>query len=94
MIEELDGVVFGVFIFLFLLVTVLGFTAARWRRAHSLDSLDEWGWAVGVPARSSPGSSSAVTSTPRTPASPYPPPCTPAVTSASSPSPTRSSCTR
>jgi solute:Na+ symporter, SSS family len=43
MIEDVDGVVFGVFIFLFLLVTVLGFAAARWRRAKSLDSLDEWG---------------------------------------------------
>ena len=38
-----DGVVFSVFIFLFLVVTVLGFAAARWRRAKSLDSLDEWG---------------------------------------------------
>jgi solute:Na+ symporter, SSS family len=43
MIEDVDGVAFGVFIFLFLLVTVLGFAAARWRRAQSLDSLDEWG---------------------------------------------------
>jgi SSS family solute:Na+ symporter len=42
-IDDVDGVVFGVFIFLFLLVTVLGFGAARWRRAKSLDSLDEWG---------------------------------------------------
>ena len=28
---------------LFLLVTVLGFVAARWRRAQTLDNLDEWG---------------------------------------------------
>ncbi|KQW47705.1 sodium:solute symporter [Nocardioides sp. Root1257] len=42
MIDNVNGVVFGVFIFLFLLVTVLGFAAARWRRAD-LDSLDEWG---------------------------------------------------
>src|SRR6187431_462548 len=42
MIENVNGVVFGVFIFLFLLVTVLGFAAARWRRAD-LNSLDEWG---------------------------------------------------
>jgi len=28
---------------LFVLVTVLGFVAARWRRAESLHSLDEWG---------------------------------------------------
>ncbi|MEP9363089.1 sodium:solute symporter [Nocardioides sp. CN2-186] len=43
MIDHVDGVVFGVFIFLFLVVTVLGFAAARWRRAKDLDSLDEWG---------------------------------------------------
>ncbi|GAA4748800.1 sodium:solute symporter family protein [Nocardioides endophyticus] len=43
MIDDVNGVVFAVFIFLFLLVTVLGFAAARWRRAKSLDSLDEWG---------------------------------------------------
>ncbi|MBA2954971.1 sodium:solute symporter [Nocardioides sp. MAH-18] len=42
MIENVNGVVLGVFVFLFLLVTVLGFAAARWRRAD-LDSLDEWG---------------------------------------------------
>jgi solute:Na+ symporter, SSS family len=28
---------------LFVLVSVLGFVAARWRRAQSLDNLDEWG---------------------------------------------------
>lgn len=43
MIDNVNGVVLGVFVFLFLLVTVLGFAAARWRRAQSLDSLDEWG---------------------------------------------------
>src|SRR5438067_3282498 len=32
-----------VFIALFGLVTVLGFIAARWRRAATLDHLDEWG---------------------------------------------------
>lgn len=42
MIDNVNGVVLGVFVFLFLLVTVLGFAAARWRRAD-LDSLDEWG---------------------------------------------------
>src|SRR5262249_165394 len=31
------------FTFLFLLVTGLGFYAARWRSAGSLDHLDEWG---------------------------------------------------
>src|SRR6476646_5188733 len=39
----MNGVAVGVFVFLFLLVTVLGFAAARWRRAESLDHLDEWG---------------------------------------------------
>src|SRR6478752_1786518 len=43
MIDHVDGVAFGVFIFLFLLVTVLGFAAARWRRAERMDNLDEWG---------------------------------------------------
>ena len=43
MTDHVDGVLVGVFVFLFLLVTVLGFAAARWRRAASLDSLDEWG---------------------------------------------------
>jgi SSS family solute:Na+ symporter len=38
-----NGVAFGVFLFLFLLVTVLGFAAARWRRASDMGSLDEWG---------------------------------------------------
>src|SRR3954471_10024890 len=32
-----------VFTALFLLVTVLGFIASRWRRAESLEHLDEWG---------------------------------------------------
>jgi len=39
----MSGVAVGVFVFLFLLVTVLGFAAARWRRAKDLASLDEWG---------------------------------------------------
>jgi solute:Na+ symporter, SSS family len=39
----MSGVAVGVFVFLFLLVTVLGFAAARWRRAKDLNSLDEWG---------------------------------------------------
>jgi SSS family solute:Na+ symporter len=33
----------GVFLFFFVLVTVLGFLAARWRRVDALDTLDEWG---------------------------------------------------
>ncbi|MDF1604381.1 sodium:solute symporter [Nocardioides sp. YIM 152315] len=43
MIDDVNGVAFGIFIFLFLVVTVLGFAAARWRRAKSMASLDEWG---------------------------------------------------
>ena len=39
----MSGVAVGVFVFLFLLVTVLGFAAARWRRAKDLNNLDEWG---------------------------------------------------
>ena len=39
----MNGVAFGVFLFFFLLVTVMGFAAARWRRAKALNSLDEWG---------------------------------------------------
>jgi SSS family solute:Na+ symporter len=38
-----SGIAFGVFIFLFLVVTVMGFAAARWRRAKSMANLDEWG---------------------------------------------------
>ncbi len=40
---KLDGVALGIFIALFLVVTVMGFLAARWRRAESLAHLDEWG---------------------------------------------------
>ncbi|CAL2069481.1 Monocarboxylate transport permease protein [Streptomyces murinus] len=38
-----NGVALGVFIFFFLAVTVLGFLAARWRRAENEHTLDEWG---------------------------------------------------
>ncbi len=38
----MSAVAVSVFVFLFLVVAVLGFAAARWRRAD-LDSLDEWG---------------------------------------------------
>jgi SSS family solute:Na+ symporter len=37
-----NGVAIAVFCGLFLLVTVLGFVAARWRRGN-LDLIDEWG---------------------------------------------------
>ncbi len=39
----MDGIAVGIFVFFFLLVTVLGFAAARWRRAEKMDNLDEWG---------------------------------------------------
>jgi solute:Na+ symporter, SSS family len=39
---EVDGVAIAVFCALFLLVTVLGFVAARWKRGD-LGLLDEWG---------------------------------------------------
>jgi solute:Na+ symporter, SSS family len=40
--DGINEVEFGIFIFFFALVAVLGFVAARWRRAK-LDHLDEWG---------------------------------------------------
>jgi len=33
----------SIFVFFLLLVTVLGFLAARWRATGTLRSLDEWG---------------------------------------------------
>ncbi len=39
----IKGVELTVFTVLFLAVSALGFLASRWRRADSLDSLDEWG---------------------------------------------------
>src|SRR5215212_9989016 len=41
--NDVDPVALSVFLFFFLLVTVLGFLAARWRKAETLDNLDEWG---------------------------------------------------
>src|SRR6476661_1654985 len=38
-----NGVALTVLILLFALVTVMGFWATRWRRADSMESLDEWG---------------------------------------------------
>jgi len=38
-----NGVALTVLIVLFLAVTVMGFLATRWRRAESMESLDEWG---------------------------------------------------
>jgi len=38
-----NGVALAVLVVLFLIVTVMGFLASRWRRTESLDHLDEWG---------------------------------------------------
>jgi SSS family solute:Na+ symporter len=43
MFDNVNTTELVVFSALFLLVTVLGFVASRWRRAESLDHLDEWG---------------------------------------------------
>ncbi|HET6627926.1 MAG TPA: sodium:solute symporter [Nocardioidaceae bacterium] len=40
---DIDPVALAVFLFFFLLVTVMGFLAAKWRRGDTLDNLDEWG---------------------------------------------------
>src|ERR1700712_3983071 len=41
--KNINGVELTIVIVLFLLVTVLGFAASRWRRADNLMHLDEWG---------------------------------------------------
>ena len=43
MTTELDVVALSVFAFFFILVTVMGFMAARWKRGETLDHIDEWG---------------------------------------------------
>src|SRR6202050_2399490 len=43
MTSDIRPVAIGVFLFFFLLVTVMGFIAARWRRPKTLAHLDEWG---------------------------------------------------
>jgi SSS family solute:Na+ symporter len=40
---DIDWSALSVFVFFFLLVTVMGFVAARWRRPTTLAHLDEWG---------------------------------------------------
>src|SRR4051812_30104338 len=40
---DIDGVALGVLIFFFVVITVGGFYAARWRRPTDMDSLHEWG---------------------------------------------------
>jgi len=41
--EDVNVVALAVFIFFFVLVTVMGFLAARWRKAANEHTLDEWG---------------------------------------------------
>jgi SSS family solute:Na+ symporter len=41
--DNVNGVELAIFLFFFVLVTVLGFLASRWRRGDTLDNLDEWG---------------------------------------------------
>ena len=41
--SHINGVSFGILVFLFALVTVVGFAAARWRRTENLLHLNEWG---------------------------------------------------
>jgi SSS family solute:Na+ symporter len=41
--DKVNGVELGVFVFFLLLVTVVGFAAARWRRGQTIMHLDEWG---------------------------------------------------
>jgi solute:Na+ symporter, SSS family len=43
MSDGVNGVALAVFSFFFVLVTVLGFVAARWRKADNALHLDEWG---------------------------------------------------
>ncbi|MFG2286796.1 monocarboxylate uptake permease MctP [Streptomyces sp. NPDC048595] len=41
--QGVNGVALAVFVFFFLAVTVMGFLAARWRKAEQSANLDEWG---------------------------------------------------
>src|SRR5471032_998243 len=43
MSAEIDYPALAVFLFFFILVTVMGFVAARWRRPKTLAHIDEWG---------------------------------------------------
>src|SRR5438270_12545793 len=40
---DVDNAALAVFLSFFVLVTVMGFVAARWRRPKTLEHLDEWG---------------------------------------------------
>src|SRR5271157_2666321 len=40
---DVNPAALAVFVFFFVLVTVMGFVAARWRRPKTLAHIDEWG---------------------------------------------------
>ena len=56
MFDNVNVVQLTVFTLLFVAVSVLGFLAARWRRADDLEHLDEWVSAAETSGRGSPGS--------------------------------------
>jgi hypothetical protein len=64
----INWIALGVFIFFFLLVTVLGFVAARWRRGD-LTSSPSGGWLDVASVQSLPGSCWVVIFTPLIPLS-------------------------
>ena len=43
MADQIEWVALSVFLFFFLLVTVMGFFAARWKAGPVSEHLDEWG---------------------------------------------------
>ena len=43
MTDQIEWVALSIFIFFFLLVTVMGFVAARWKAGPVNEHLDEWG---------------------------------------------------
>jgi hypothetical protein len=43
MTDQIEWVALSIFIFFFLLVTVMGFVAARWKAGPVSEHLDEWG---------------------------------------------------
>src|SRR5215467_532985 len=41
--SQINWTALGVFVFFFVLVTVMGFAASRWQRGEAASHLDEWG---------------------------------------------------
>ena len=93
--SNVNTVVFTIVVVLFVIVTVVGFAAARWRRAERHAAPERVGaGGPGLRHVHHAGSCSAATSTPPTRSSPCPRWCSAPARSASSRSPTRSWCTR